>query len=136
MYIMNKKINGLDINISFKDKINIIFDESASGKTYLFSIIAAEQRLKGIKCVLIDYNDTESTILGQLSAPYDTNSLLIIDNFDIFDYHKIMRDIVEFKGTILISTKSLKAFVEYKVHDCGIYVVEFDDSSLRVEKVS
>lgn len=40
-----------------------------------------------------------------------------------------------FKGTILISTKSLKAFVEYQVPNCGIYVVEFDDAGLKVKRV-
>lgn len=81
---MFKASDGINFDVDFLDKYNIIYGDSASGKTYLREFLKMYCKAYGILLLQIDYSMSKDIIIASINRIRDEcNALIYIDNGDI-----------------------------------------------------
>lgn len=68
MLDISSKYTDIEVVGTFKDKFNVLWGESGSGKTFLFSKIKSYLQDARVTYVEIPHNASSSTVLGILST--------------------------------------------------------------------
>ncbi len=104
-----EKINDTLVDVDFVDKCYLLFDNAATGKTYLFKLIAD---------IFFERKQTVCHIDYRFILPSDISEaeLLLIDNYDVLDKEKIDHVICGFKNQIIVSAKTLNLPVSYTLY--------------------
>lgn len=132
------KLPNILVNVEFHDKINLLYDDSGTGKSYMFTLIKTFCDINGKSCIFINYNnspnfsDNKSQIAEWCSMckHYD---IILLDNADIYLTPDILEELSEnYNGIILISIKKLDGYCL----DCsGVYTTTIDNGVLSNRKI-
>lgn len=132
MFQYSKLTNGVEFNISFIDKINIIKGSSGTGKTFLFNTIASYCVSNKISYALIDYKIVASGDESLILSHCRNKSLIILDNADLYLTSELFNNIINLKLTIILS---IKATFGLNMENAHLYTVTYKDSLLKTRRV-
>ena len=123
--------SGISVSIDFVRGINLLFDDSGTGKTFLFKILKAYLRKKGIPYAYINYDwadwstDRIKNAISDKEYIFMDNTSLYM-NSDLFDYLK------KLDAYIFVVTKSV---VDMDTIGTNICYVNFDNDFICLRKI-
>lgn len=131
MLDISSKYTDIEVIGKFKDKLNVLWGESGSGKTFLFSKIKSYLQDAGVTYVEIPHNASSSTVLGILSTLQE-GAVVVYDSGDLSFDTEICKCIDRLDIICVISLKTLK---NAKYTDYGLYTVKYSPGTLLVEEL-
>ena len=138
MMKINKKFsNDIEINMSLDNKVYIISDDSATGKSFLFKLLRKYCSENHIKYLLLDYNDldkpdfSDDFVVSQCSM-YD---LVALDNADLYMNPDLFKRLNGLGNIILISIKDEFLMFPFHMNDKFDYNYEFVDVFFERNKI-
>lgn len=131
MFCFDEVINGIHFQVGFVDKVNLLFDNSATGKTYLMKVIQGKCMKTGISCKYVNsarYEDTEESIIQFCK----NSNVVLFDNADLYLTKTILENIVKTADCIIVCAKSSGI-----VRSVGgrLYHVLFSSKTLTVKRI-
>ena len=129
-FSLNAIMSGVKFNLNFTDKINIIEQDSGTGKTFMFSMIDAHCKKEGIPCLLFNYSTLE--FKGNLDEHVSGKKIVLLDNADLYLDSSFLNFLENQDCTTIISIKSL---VGLYTENAGFYNVNYDGESLVTERL-
>ena len=114
----------------FDNKLNVLWGESGSGKTFLFSKIKAFLQDTKTPYIEIPHNSSSGTVLSILNS-LQSGTVVLYDSGDLSFNEEICRIIDSLEIICIISLKTLK-YAKYT--DYGLYTVKYTPGTLLVEK--
>ena len=107
MLDISSKYTDIEVVGTFKDKFNVLWGESGSGKTFLFSKIKSYLQDAEVTYVEIPHNASSSTVLGILSTLQE-GAVVVYDSGDLSFDAEICKCIDSLDIICIISLKTLK----------------------------
>lgn len=132
MLDISSKYTDIEVIGVFDNKLNVLWGESGSGKTFLFSKIKAFLQDTKTPYVEIPHNAASVTVLSILNS-LQSGTVVLYDSGDLSFNKEICRLIDSLNIVCIISLKTLK-YAKYT--DYGLYVVKYAPGTLCVEEVS
>ena len=124
--------SNLNVEVNLQNKVTLLWDNSGTGKTFLFSILVSYFQENNIPFSLFDYKSSERDILSILKQKTPKDYLLF-DNADLFMTNEIWDEI---KSNSAYSIISIKSFEDYSLEGVGICIVDFNESTLKLEDLT
>lgn len=118
-------ISRLNIKVSISDRIAVFFDDSATGKTYLFGILRKKLIMEGEKVIFVN---SESMRTKDGSDIVLNSDVVILDNADLYLTDELFDRIMKCKALVLLSVKSIKHIL--RSDEIGYYRVKFGNDVL------
>lgn len=115
----------------FENKLNVLWGESGSGKTFLFSKIKAFLQDTKTPYVEIPHNASSRTVLSILNS-LQSGTVVLYDSGDLSFNEEICRIVDSLDIICIISLKTLK-YAKYT--DYGLYTVRYTSGALLVEEL-
>lgn len=130
MLRISKVYSTLNINahIEFKDNVAVIIDNSGTGKTFMFKIIASYCVVNHIKYTLFNYNHKEYSF-DTFKKCIDDTDIIIMDNADLYMNPELFEYLKKCGKQIIISIKHTNSLTTYE--NCGFYKVKYVGNELR-----
>lgn len=125
-----KLSTGLEVIAKFTDNINILFDDSGTGKTYLIGLLQGYCYENNINVCFFDSNAsdyTEESIILNLKG----RDMVLFDNGDLYLTDKILNYCRENNILVIVSLKNI---VRLNTLDAGLYVVKYGNGVLRTAR--
>lgn len=130
--ICNYIFSGIKCNIIFENKVNILFDNSGTGKTFMFTILQSYLEEKEIKYILVDSRSSLMNNEELLLEGIDNSEVVLLDNADLY-LSQVIINAIQAKGKLaIISLKSLSA---YRLRGAGLYKVHYDKDELVTRRM-
>ncbi len=128
---VNEQYNGININVFFDSKLNILVGNSGTGKTLLMSALDLYCLNNNIKCRLCNYNDANLS-KEQIMTVCKGSDVLLLDNSDLYVDDELLKKLL---GTSKIIIMSMKDTSGIDTDQSEQYLVEYNDLSLIVRKL-
>lgn len=125
----SKVVSGLNVHLLLEDRVNVLIDESATGKTFMVSILKDDRAALNVNLICVDYTNFEQA--SMLISLATKNTLVILDNADIYLDREISKLIRDSEASFLIICKSVRNLA---ISKAGFYKAEFCNSKLEVKK--
>ena len=122
---INYNYSNLLVRAEFKNKLNIIFDDSATGKSYFFRILESYCKENNISCRRYDYINY-SNLQTDINAE---SEVLILDNADLYLTTELLDKLVSKHKLILICAHSL---AQLPTSELDYFTVNFTANALEV----
>lgn len=106
MLDISSKYTDIEVVGTFKDKFNVLWGESGSGKTFLFSKIKSYLQDAGVTYIEIPHNASSSTVLSILNTLQ--KGAVVYDSGDLSFDAEICKCIDSLDIICIISLKTLK----------------------------
>jgi len=129
-FSLNDVVSGIKFNVRFIDKINIIEQDSGTGKSFMFDVIDAYCKKMGIPCLLFNYSTLE--FKDNLAEHIVGKSVILLDNADLYLDNSFLQLLEKQDCTVIISINSL---VGLYTEDAGFYEVNYTAGSLITERL-
>ena len=122
--------SGIQVKAVFSDNINMLYDMSGTGKSFLFLIIQHYAKENGLACRLFDYktDNSEQHILTECINA----DILIFDNADLYISKDLLGKLKTRCKCILISLKDLS---KIEFGSVGLYSVLYSGNKMEVNRV-
>lgn len=134
MFKLNEELADVKVDVNFENNINIIMDNSGTGKTYLFKILSDYFNVSGKPSISINYKDDINNVNNKLSSKEvrDENCVILYDNADLTLDSEIFYKLKECAATKIIIIKSRR-----NIHsgDVGFYKVIYNNATISTRKV-
>lgn len=127
---VNVSLETVNLDVLFEDKINLIVQDSGTGKSYLFSLLNEYCKHNGISCLLFNYSTLE--FVNNLREHIKGKELILLDNADLYLDSDLLSFIEQQECMAVISIKSV---AELYSEDAGFYCVEYTAGNLRTERL-
>lgn len=131
MLDVSSKYTDIEVAGVFKNKLNVLWGESGSGKTFLFNKIKAFLQDTKTPYVEIPHSASNRTVLSILNS-LQSRTVVLYDSGDLSFNEEICRVI---DGLDIICIISLKTLKYAKYTDYGLYTVKYAPGILRVEEL-
>lgn len=131
MLDVSSKYTDIEVAGVFKNKLNVLWGVSGSGKTFLFSKIKAFLQDTKTPYVEIPHSASSRTVLSILNS-LQSRTVVLYDSGDLSFNEEICRVIDSLDIICIISLKTLK-YAKYT--DYGLYTVKYAPGILRVEEL-
>ena len=118
-------ISRLNIKVNISDRIAVFFDDSATGKTYLFSILRKKLIMEGKKVIFVN---SESMRTKDGSDIILNSDVVILDNADLYLTDELFERIMKCRALVLLSVKSIRHIL--RSDEIGYYRVKFGNDVL------
>ena len=122
---VNEQYNGININVFFDSKLNILVGNSGTGKTLLMSALDLYCLNNNIKCRLCNYNDANLS-KEQIMTVCKGSDVLLLDNSDLYVDDELLKKLL---GTSKIIIMSMKDTSGIDTDQSEQYLVEYNDLS-------
>ena len=119
--------NGIDVNAELKNKLNIFFDISASGKTFFFRILQLYCKENGLRYASFDYK-SENTEEAMIAYSKNTK-VVILDNADLYLTQNLLDSLLSCADYVLISIKDL---TKINIRNSSFLRVRYTSDKLEV----
>lgn len=129
-FSLNDIVSGIQFNVNFSDKINIIEQDSGTGKSFMFDVIDAYCKKMGIPCLLFNHSTLE--FKDNLDEHIVGKRVILLDNADLYLDNSFLELLEEQDCTAIISVKSL---VGLYTENAGFYEVNYTAGSLVTERL-
>jgi len=129
MDIKNYIFANTTFNADFIDKVNLMIDDSGTGKTFLIKMVINYCRNNNIPYLHIDYEHRDLlNDVGNLNS----KEILLFDKADLYLTKELFEEIKNLKPISIISIKNIKG---YKVkNNVGKYRLINTGENIDVEK--
>jgi len=107
--VNNFKCGSTVFDIDFKDRVNLIVDNSGTGKTFMMELIWSYCLDNGISCTHVDYKHRDVPLSGEI---------LLFDKADLYLTPEMFEKLKTLDAISIISIKD-KLGLDYR--DCGLY---------------
>lgn len=131
MLDVSSKYTDIEVAGVFKNKLNVLWGESGSGKTFLFSKIKAFLQDTKTPYVEIPHSASSGTVLSILNS-LQSGTVVVYDSGDLSFDAEICKCIDSLDIICIISLKTLK---NAKYTDYGLYTVKYSPGTLLVEEL-
>lgn len=131
MISLDCNVGRLKVDVKFEGKFNILYGDSGTGKTYLFSLLNYYFRKDKHYVAYINYN---TELNGQVENMLKDNKygVYLIDNADIFmtcEYFDILNSkdviaIVSLKNRLILPVDCDIKFYDVDLSDMGLFLKE------------
>ena len=130
MFKFSKRYSTLNIeaNVDFEDNVAIIKDNSGTGKTFLFKIIASHCAVNHIKYTLFNYNHKDVSLSTFKQGVSDAD-VVIMDNADLYMTPELFEYLKKCGKQVILSIKQLHNLTTYE--NCGFYKVKYVNNALK-----
>lgn len=138
---INEVIGSILINASFCERVNVLKDNSGTGKSFLFDLLRAGARMQNcslynLKFGLIDYNtilNTSSTVNNIIEVCKDKD-VILMDNADLYLTRNLMQELlIKFPNLMfIISIKFLHSILN--IESIAFYTIEHIPHKLSVRR--
>ena len=120
MKIINYEYSSTNFSVNFENKINLLVDNSGTGKTFLLNMLKFYCDEGGISCAHVDYLHQDVIL--------DNKDILLFDRADLYLTSEMFNKISSLDATSIISIKST---VDLNlVGDIGFYRVLYYNKSI------
>lgn len=125
------KYNGIDVECSFNNKLNILRGSSGSGKTLLLTVIDFYCTFNKISCRLCNYDIAElrpDTIISICKNA----EVVLLDNADLYLTEDILKVILKTAKFVVMSIKNTDGISIDGASEC---LVEYKDLHVKTIKL-
>lgn len=129
MIKIEENLGGIDFSIQFDDRINLLTEQSGTGKTFMLNMMADYLMLKGEpyaffsrKTMFFSQDAMKEACVGK--------DIIIFDDADLYLTQELL-DCASDIGTVIVSMKS---FYTLSFRSCGFYSVEYSGNNLEVKR--
>lgn len=120
--------SDVNFNVKFEDRINVIFDSSGTGKTFLMKVINEQCHAEEIKCQYFDYHLKDAKEEAFISLATECE-VLLLDNADLYLSKSLYKKLFSMEKKMIISIKRLS---NIDTRNVGIYYIEYNGDNLEV----
>ena len=128
---LKRRVNNTDFDVSLIDKVCIFFDDSATGKTYLFEILNQLLLKKGVKSFLFKAENLSAD--GKVNDQIFSSDVVFLDSADLYLTQDMYDKLLKSSSMIILSVKSLH---EVNYGSYGMYVIKYEGDILKTERRS
>ncbi len=124
-------IGGVECNVLFKRKVNILKGDSGTGKSWLFSLLQSYFVANGISYYFVNYltkSEPEVIITQAKKVQY-----LLLDNADLYLNSDTIGELLQCDATCIVATRLIKLL---DIKKMGFYQVIYKDEALFVSEVN
>lgn len=128
--LIKDRLEDIELNLNFEYKINILLDNSGTGKTYLMTILSNYFMKKGLTVKLINYtNYYGNSIYKDIKDGMDCD-ILFLDNADLYMNNEIFKEIIKSRGIVIVSLKDrfMLADIDNKLY--GFYRINISNNTI------
>lgn len=123
MRVTNYEYNSTIFNLDFQNKINLIVDNSGTGKTFLLQMLKFYCDDAGISCTHIDYIHKDMPLDG---------SVLLFDKADLYFTNDFFEKLKSLDAVSIISIKNTADLDMFG--DMGVYRLINNGSEITTER--
>lgn len=127
MLKLNEKIGDTIVELNFEHKVNVLLDDSGTGKTFMFQLLCAYCSVNEIPHIYFDYKSAgfkKETFWEESKE----KQFVFFDNADLYLSTELLSQLKELEATIVLSVKNIE-LVDVD-EDTGIYYMEYDGITL------
>lgn len=131
MLDVKANIGGVECNVLFKRKINILKGDSGAGKSWLFRLLQSYFVANGISYYFVNYltkSEPEVIIAHAKKVQY-----LLLDNADLYLDAGTITELLQCDATCIVATRRIKLS---DIKEMGFYQVVYRDGTLFASEVS
>ena len=121
--------NGVVFSVNLESKVNIIFDDSGTGKSFFFETLKDYCKLKNIDYSFFNYQ-TSNTKNKLINVKDD--ELVIMDNADLYLTRDILNELKTGKCIIILSIKN---FHNIGLRDSTLYTVDYTENRFTLRRL-
>lgn len=110
---------SVSVNAAFKNGINLFYDISGSGKTFLFTIVKTYCEENSIRYEAFDYLNTNKSTNSILNSCKGAD-IVILDNADLYITKPLLAELQKLCPCILISVKDITKIPMRGVSMCSV----------------
>ena len=121
--------NSTKFDISFLDKINILLDNSGTGKTFLINMVSSYCENNDIPYMHIDYKHRE--LVDNKKSLYN-KEILLFDKADLYLTPDLFEELKSVKGISIISIKDIADL--YIDNNVGLYNLINTGSNIKTNR--
>lgn len=124
-------IGGVECNVLFQRKVNILKGDSGTGKSWLFRLLQSYFVANGISYYFVNYltrSEPETIIAQAKKVQY-----LLLDNADLYLNSDTIGELLQCDATCIVATRLIKLL---DIRKMGFYKVVYKDEALSVSEVS
>lgn len=119
----------ISVKVSLPQRINVVRGNSGMGKTFLAKVLR-QLVLKGYDVVSIRFDNYKAVSCEQIST-FGDNTLLIIDNADLYMSKELQHAILNNTATCLIYTRDTRFF---NITNSALCVVRYVGKELSIRE--
>lgn len=123
-----KGVSNINLSINITDKVAILLDESGTGKTFMFQMLASYCVINQIPFEKFDYG-SENKELSWFIQSMKNASIVIMDNADLYMTPELFEYLKSCGKQVIISIKHEEAMTSYE--NCGFYVIDYNGDTLK-----
>lgn len=129
--VINETVNNVNVVVNLNKRVNILYDLSGTGKTFLMSLISSYCTMHGLRYgrIAAEQGWYDIDVIIALSKTCD---YLMLDNADLYLTNDILREIKSNGAEhIIISMKHIEYIDEDD--DTSLCKVHYDGKTITVE---
>lgn len=126
---LKRRVNNTDFDVSLIDKVCIFFDDSATGKTYLFDILNQLLQRRGVKSFL--FKAENLSVDGKVNDQIFSSDVVFLDSADLYLTQDMYDKLLKSSSMIILSVKSLHE-VNYRSY--GMYAISYEGDTLKTKR--
>lgn len=131
MLQIKEKIGGMECDIAFRRKINILKGNSGTGKSWVLHLLKSYFVANGIPHYFVNYlSKSEPRVILEQA---DKVEYLLLDNADLYIDRATVRQLLQCKADCIIATRFIKIMDADKM---GFYDLRYRDKRFVTEEVS
>ena len=125
---LKRRVNNTDFDVALIDKVCIFFDDSATGKTYLFGILHQLLLEKGISSFVFKSENLSED--GRIDERIFSSDVVFLDSADLTQdvYDRLLK-------TSLLLVLSVKRLHDVNYGDYGMYTVSYEKDVLKTKRL-
>ncbi len=121
-------VADISLNINLVDMVAILLDDSGTGKTFMFQMLASYCVINKIPYEKFDYS-SENKDLEWFKYTMRNANIVIMDNADLYMTPDLFSYLKSSGKQVLISIKHIERLTSYE--NCGFYTVVYDGKILK-----
>lgn len=120
----------ISVKVSLPQRINIVRGNSGTGKTFLAKVLG-QLVMKGYEVVSIKFDNYKAISYEKIST-FGDNTLLILDNADLYMSSELQRALLNNAATCLIFTRDTRFF---NITNSALCIVNYEGKELSIREI-
>lgn len=119
----------ISVKVSLPKRINVVRGDSGTGKTFLAKVLE-QLEIMGYEVVSIRYDNYKAISCDQIRL-FSSNTLLVLDNADLYMTRELQNAILETKATCLIYIRDTCLF---NISNSALCKVSYEGKELSIRE--
>lgn len=126
-----KGVSNINLSIDISDKVAILFDDSGTGKTFMFQMLESYFVINKIPYEKFNYG-SENKNLEWFKQSMKKAKVVLLDNADLYMTKELFNYLKSSDKQVIISIKHIEKL--NFCNNCGFYTVVYDGKKLKTVK--